>query len=104
MKSTETFLDAFKSGALYTVRTPPYNLPVTVRRQILSNIGFTNVEVAKILLTPKCYRYTDKSTNLLYTSPEFVPTMKDRLTLLRAESHKLGLTDPEQLWGVLTNW
>jgi hypothetical protein len=104
MKSKETFLIAFKSVVPYTVRTPPYNLPISVRRQILSDIGFENAEIAKILVSGKCNHFTDKSTKLLYTLPDFVPTMKDRLSILRSESHKLGITDPEEMWGVLTNW
>jgi len=101
--SKETFLSNFIKVVPYTVTTPHYNLPISARRQILSDIGFTNAEIAKIFMSRKCC-HTEKSANLLYTSPEFVPTMKYRLSILRSEGHKLGIADTVELWGVLTNW
>jgi len=85
-------------------RTPPTNLPVSIRRQILHDIGFTDAEIVDILTSPKCIHYSDKSTHLLYTCPEFVPTMKSRLQILRAEANNLGLIQTHEIWGVMTNW
>lgn len=100
----DKFLKSFVEGMMYTVRTPPINLPVSVRRQLLADIGFTDPEIVEILTSTKCCRYSDTSTNLLYTSSEFVPTMKSRLELLRTEASNLGIISAVKFWAVLTNW
>ena len=100
----DTFLKSFASSLVMTIRTPPTNLPVSVRRQILRDVGFTDPEIADILASPKSCRYSDLSTSLLYTSLEFIPTMRSRLKILRAESTNLGIIESHELWGVMTNW
>ena len=102
----ETFLRSFASSSIVSTiaRSPPTALPVSVRRQILHDVGFSDPEVADILSSPKSYRFTDSSTSLLYTSPEFIPTMRSRLQILRAESPNIGINDAHELWAVMTNW
>ena len=104
MKSTENFIKAFGCGSTHAMRTHSPKLLVSVRRKILSDIGFTDNEVAEILLFPGYVRFSDPSTNLSYISPDFVPIMKERLKLLRADLHNLGMTDTKLQWAVLTNW
>ena len=104
LSDTNKFIEAFVEGASYLVRTPPTNLPLSVRRQMLRDIGFGDKEVAQIILSPKCSLFTDKSTNLRYSDCDYVPKMNERLILLRAEAHTLGLNEPVELWNALTNW
>jgi hypothetical protein len=99
----DAFLAAF-NGAKHMVRTPPTKLPASVRRHMLSDIGFTDKEIAQILLSAKCHRYSDASTNLVYTNADYVPTMKSRLHLIRADAENLSVTSSEQMWSALTNW
>ena len=104
LSDANQLIEAFVKGASHTVRTPPTNLPLSVRQQILRDIGFADKEVAEIILSPKCCAFTDKSTNLRYSDSDYVPKMNERLTMLRAEVQTLGLSDPVLLWNALTNW
>ena len=101
---TEKFLKSFVKSAMYTIKTPPKNLPFSVRQKLLADIGFTESEIVEIFMSPRCCKYSDMSTNLLYTSTDFVPTMSSRLKILRAEASTLGLSTAHEFWAVLTNW
>ncbi len=104
MKSTEKFLKALGGGFTRVMRTQSPELLVSVRRQILSDIGFTDKEISEILLSYEFLRFSDSSADLSYTSPDFVAIMKERWSLLRANLHNLGITDTKLQWAVLTNW
>jgi hypothetical protein len=104
MKSTENFLKALGGGSTKVMKAKSPKLLISVRRQILSDIGFTDKEISEILLSHDFLRFSDSSTDLSYTSPDFVAIMKERLSLLRANLHNLGITDSKLQWAVLTNW
>lgn len=102
--SKEKFLEEVLGVGLNLIRLPPHNLPVSIRRQLLQDIGFTNKEIVEILLSKKCLRFSDKSTDLFYTSSSYPSTMKSRLTLLRTEGPNLGLVDLSDYWAAMVNW
>lgn len=102
--NVDKFSKAFVDSAMANFRTPPTNLPVSVRRKILRDVGFADAEIVDILTSQKCARFSDSSTHLLYTSPDFVSTMKSRLQILRTKGSSLQLNEPHQYWAVMTNW
>ena len=99
--SSSDRIKAFPNSASSMMLKSQNSLPYSIRCKLLSDIGFSNREIAEILLD---FHLTNVARVLDHKSPDYASVMRQRLALLEGDAHKLGVVDPVNVWNVLNNW
>ena len=89
------------------INFPAYGFPVSLKDRYFSSMGFAPNEVKHLILSEESYdlKSNDSHGNILhYTQHEYIPTMKERLSILRENGPKMGLCTPSEYFKLMKNW
>ena len=94
-------------GAKNMIYLPSYGFPVSLRHKYFSDMGFDEHEIKHLLLSDECFEFKSKNAkdqDLHYTQADYIPIMKERLTILRQNGPKMGLVTSSDYFKVMKHW
>jgi hypothetical protein len=106
----DRFLRTFDLQCLRLIFFPSHRLPAEIRKQTFLDIGYSEAECQRLLLSPygtfedASNRHLTSSPKLQIDSVDYVTVMSERLRILRKNAHVLALHDPCHLFFIMTNW
>lgn len=94
-------------GTNMLILNPSYGFPVSLRQKYFSGMGFDEGEIKYLLLHDESFDFKSvdsKGKDLHYTQSDYIPTMKQRLSILRENDRKMGLVTASHYFKVMKHW